>query len=87
MEDFTAIAPYKEGKITKEEAAERLMCTPDYVDEYIRYVEGEGLSDVEYAFREEGRRYGSSFVAELEHNVRLEFADGCVDPPKYYGRR
>ena len=71
MIDFTAIKPYSEGKITREDAAKRLMCTPDYVDEFIRSLT-EDVNDVEHERRENLRRFGSARMTELEHWEDLE---------------
>jgi len=72
MEDFTAIAPYKEGKITKEEAAERLGCSVDYLDDHIKYIEGDGISNHEYWRREQERRYGPRWLSDMDADEERE---------------
>jgi len=37
-QDYIAIAEYRRGTITKEEAARKLHCTLDFMDEFIRMV-------------------------------------------------
>jgi len=80
--DYKAIAEYQQGKITQEDAADRLMCTPEYVDEYIIYIEGDNLSNRDYDLREELRRYGSAYVSMQEGMSRME----CPIGQKWMGR-
>ena len=80
--DYKAIAEYQQGKITQEDAADRLMCTPEYVDEYIIYIEGDNLSNRDYDLREELRRYGSAYVSRQEGMGRMEWSG----PGRWPGR-
>jgi len=83
--DYTAIKEYQQGKITQEEAADRLCCTVDWVDEFIRRLT-EDANDEEQERESQIRRYGASSVERLEDMNRLDFTDGSAIKPLYYGR-
>ena len=79
--DYKAIAEYQQGKITQEDAADRLMVTEDYLDEFIMSLT-EDMNDVEYERVEELRRHGPAYVSLMEDMSRME----CPIGQKWMGR-
>ena len=74
-QDYIAIAEYRRGTITKEEAARKLHAHPDFFEEYMRML-SEDATEMEQERDDQIRKYGYVISGD----------DSCVDR-EYTGRR